>query len=92
MNYKQIIKTDLGEYVLSLVTEDFLYYANEIECDENACVIMTDKNGEVVSDNYFAYGSYIDDMKKVLKNAIPYEFVSESSLSAAKEYFERYPD
>lgn len=90
MNYKKIIKTDLGEYILSLVTEDFLYYVNEKESDENGCVIMTRKNGEVVSDNYFAYGSYVDDMEKVLKNEIACEFVLESSLSYAKEYFETY--
>lgn len=90
MNYKKVIKTDIGEYVLSLVTEDFLYYVNEKESDENGCVIMIRKNGELVSDNYFAYSSYIDDMEKLLENKLKYEFVSENSLYGAKEYFENY--
>lgn len=91
-NYKKVIVTDLGEFKLSLITNDFIYYVNHDESDENGCVIMMNKKGKVVSDNYFAYGAYEDDMEKILNNTLEYEYVSEEDLSSAKEYFERYSE
>jgi len=92
MKYQKTITTEVGEYVLSLVTKDFLYYANEQESDENGSIIMTRKNGEVVSSNYFAYNSLLEELELMSENKLKCEYISESLLYGAKESFENFPD
>lgn len=87
LNYTKSIETDLGVFNLSLITKDFVYYVNPTESDENACVIMLDRAGELVSDNYFAYGDYMNVMELVAKGATDYDYIDEENLHYAKEYF-----
>lgn len=90
MIYETTIETDLGVYELSLITNDYVYYVNDTESDENACVKMFDKNNKIISDNYFAYTAYIDDLEDILYKGKEYTFVKEGILEYSKEYFEKY--
>lgn len=51
---EKTIKTAFGDYQLALITPDFTFWVNYSESDENAQVIMKNKQGELISDNYFA--------------------------------------
>lgn len=84
---KKFMKNVYEKYRLVLITKDFLYYVNEEECDENACVIMLNKNGIVISDNYFAFADYIDTLEKIINNCESYEFINSSTLELATKYF-----
>jgi hypothetical protein len=41
-------------YELAAITADFVYYNNEEESDETACIVMLTRNFNLVSDNFFA--------------------------------------
>lgn len=90
MDYKTIIETDLGVYKLSLITNDNVYYVNDKEFDANGVVIMFDKNNKIISENYFAYTAYVDDLEAILYENKDYSFVRDGVLEEAKEYFEEY--
>lgn len=85
-NVKDSIETCLGVYDLALITENCIYYANDEECDENACVIMLDKEGNQISNNYFAYGAFMEDLQDVIFNNKPYIFAREEVLEEAKRF------
>ena len=65
------IKTILGDYVLSLITDDFVYYINEEEGDENAQTLMYNKKGELISDNIHATNDFLN----VLENYDSFEYI-----------------
>jgi hypothetical protein len=65
------ITTNLGDYNLGLITKDFVYFVNSEEGDDNANVIMYKKNGELLSDNYFAS----QDLFETLENEDTFEFI-----------------
>lgn len=90
---QKIIESPLGEYVLDLVLENEAYYINEDECDENASVMLiSKKTGEIISDNYFAYGAYFDALEKVIRLGVIPEFIREETVEYATRYFEEYMD
>ena len=60
--YASIITVDEREYKLELISDKFIFYIDELEDDENGCCIMYNIAGEVVSDNYFAYQGYLEDL------------------------------
>lgn len=80
----------MNEFKLALKTKDFDYYVNVDESDENNSVIMKNKNNEVISSNYFAYSSFIDDLKLAIEDENFYEFVDEEILENGIKYFETY--
>ena len=57
------IKTILGTYYNAVETPEFNYFVNYRESDENASVIMFNKQGEVISDNYHAYCSLFETLE-----------------------------
>jgi hypothetical protein len=57
------IKTNLGDYNLGLITDDFVYFVNSNEDDENAQTIMYNKKGELISDNIFATNDLFDTLE-----------------------------
>ena len=57
---KKFIQTVLGRYWRALETIDFVFYVNYQESDENATVKMYRHNGDLVSDNYFAYTALME--------------------------------
>ena len=63
LSNQRYIKTVLGTYDRLLDTKNHIYYVNLDECDENACVKMFNRKRELVSDNYFAYQSFMDDIE-----------------------------
>lgn len=77
----------MDKFKLALKTKDFNYYIDETESDENSSVIMKDKEGKVVSENYFAYGSFFDDLEKAIKDETSYEFIDEEVLKNGIEHF-----
>ena len=81
-----MIENKIGEYKLALITQDFLYYINENEVDENNCVIIKDKNRNLISDNYFAYADYLDHLENIIEGLATYEYVNEEVLKQAREY------
>lgn len=81
------IITELGTYKLALVTSEFVFYVNEYESDENACVMMYNKDNKLISDNYFAFDEYIDTMEQIISNNLKYEYIDSDQLENAKEYF-----
>lgn len=85
---KKIIVNSYGKYKLCLVTKDYIYYVNEDECDENVSVIMMNKKGDLISDNYFAYGNYMSVLEEIIYKCREYEFIDSSTLELATKYFE----
>ena len=65
------INTILGEYILSLITKDFVYFVNSNEGDENAQTIMYNKKGELLSDNIHA----TNDLFQTLETQDDFEFI-----------------
>jgi hypothetical protein len=65
------ITTDLGDYVLGLITKEFVYFVNPNESDENAQTILYNKNGELLSDNIFA----TNDLFETLETETDFEFI-----------------
>ena len=65
------ITTNLGDYNLGLITNDFVYFVNATEEDENAQTIMYNKKGELLSDNIHA----TNDFFQVLQNEDKFEFI-----------------
>src|SRR5579871_2440341 len=41
-------------FKLAAVTADFIYYVDEEQSDETSCVVMLDRNFNLVSDNFLA--------------------------------------
>lgn len=80
-------------YNIALVTGKFIYYLDEEECDENACVIIYEKEKfSLLSDNYFAYEALMEDLEEVYKGKIEPEFMSDNlkknmELLAESGYF-----
>ena len=60
----RLIKTNLGTYYRALETKGFIYFVNFEESDENAAVKMFNRKRELVSDNYFAYESFMEATAK----------------------------
>ncbi len=77
-----MITTSLGDYVLYLVTEDFVYFVNKYEGDENAQVIMYNKKGELVSDNYFA----TSEMYENLESEDEFEYIHPDLIEYKNEF------
>ena len=65
------ITTNLGDYNLGLITNDFVYFVNATEEDENAQTIMYNKKGELLSDNIHA----TNDFFQVLETQDTFEFI-----------------
>ena len=65
------ITTELGDYNLGLITNDFVYFVNSNEGDENAQTIMYNKKGELVSDNIHAS----NDLYETLESQDSFEFI-----------------
>jgi hypothetical protein len=65
------ITTQLGDYILGLVTNDFVYFVNSNEGDENAQTIMYNKKGELLSDNIHA----TNDLFETLETQDSFEFI-----------------
>ena len=65
------ITTELGDYNLALITNDFVYFVNSNESDENAQTIMYNKKGELLSDNYHA----TNDLYETLESQDKFEFI-----------------
>jgi hypothetical protein len=65
------ITTHLGDYNLGLITKDFVYFVNSEEGDDNANVMMYNKKGELLSDNYFANS----DLFETLQMQNSFEFI-----------------
>jgi hypothetical protein len=65
------IKTNLGDYNLGLITNDFVYFVNLEEGDDNAQTIMYNKKGELLSDNIFA----TNDLFETLESEDTFEFI-----------------
>ena len=58
------ITTHLGDFNLALITKDFVYFVNMEESDENGNTMMYNKNGELLSDNYFASNELHETLEK----------------------------
>lgn len=85
---KKEIINNMGTYILALETNKYIYYVNENECDENANTLMYNKKNELLSNNYFAYSSYMEDMEDIVLNNKKYIYVDSKLLNYAKEYFD----
>ena len=75
------ITTELGDYNLALITNDFVYFVNSNEGDENAQTIMYNKKGELLSDNYHA----TNDLYEVLESEDTFEFIHPDIEAYRKE-------
>lgn len=54
----------LGRYYRAIESKDFIFYANYLESDENGSILMYNKAGELVSDNYFAYTALLETIEE----------------------------
>ncbi len=64
LSNKRIIDTPIGKYWRSLETPQHIYFVNLTESDENASVKMYTRARTLVSDNYFAYEAFFEDLAK----------------------------
>lgn len=65
MKFKRQISNKGSRFYKAMETKDFVFYCNYQEGDDNANVIMFDKEtGELVSDNYFANQEMFSLMRK----------------------------
>jgi hypothetical protein len=71
---KPSIIIDGEKFKLLLITKDFIFYGNPKESDENASLIMLKRNLEFISNNYFAYQGFIEELKKN-----KFEFISKET-------------
>ena len=76
----------MENYKLKLIINNYMYYVNELEADENNNVIIKDKKGNIISNNYFAYADFIEQLEKIIEGSATYEYIDEKILSQAKEY------
>ena len=51
---KKILYWDGRKYRLAAITKDFTFYVDHEESDETCAVLMYNKRGELVSNNFFA--------------------------------------
>ncbi len=58
------ITTHLGDFNLALISKEFVYFVNMEESDENGSTFMYNKNGELLSDNYFASGELYETLER----------------------------
>lgn len=82
------ITTILGDYVLGLVTDDFVYYINPMEGDENAQTIMYNKKGELISDNIHA----TNDLLENIETNTNFEFIHPNLEEYRKEMISENTD
>lgn len=69
----------------ALVTkEGFVYYCDYKEGDENASTVMTDLEGNLLSNNYFASESLLEEFEENK----PYTFMSKEYAKNVKLYRE----
>lgn len=64
LSNQKIINTILGKYFRVLETDKHIYFVNLEESDENASVKMFGRTRELISDNYFAYEAFMEDLNK----------------------------
>ena len=78
-NIKKYLKPSIiidGEkFKLLLITKDFIFYGNPEESDENSSLIMLRRNLELVSNNYFAYQGFMEELKEN-----KFEYISKETL------------
>lgn len=53
-------KYDFLHHKLALVTPDYVFYIDENESDEDASVMMFDRDMNLISDNYFAFSGLLE--------------------------------
>lgn len=75
----------MKNYKLALVTNEYKYYINALESDENKAVIMKDKDNKIVSDNYFAYADFMEQMENIIEGSTTYEYMDKDVLEQVKE-------
>lgn len=66
----------LDKWNLGMVTDDYIFYCNLYESDENASVKMYDRNMHLISDNYFAWIGFEEEMKNVFEGKTKVYYVS----------------
>jgi hypothetical protein len=54
-NSKGVLKTNRGEYHRVVENSTHIFFVNYKECDENAQVMIFDRQRNLISDNYFAF-------------------------------------
>jgi hypothetical protein len=72
---KPSIIIDGEKFKLLLITKDFIFYGNPDESDESSSLIMLRRNLELVSNNYFAYQGFIEELKEN-----KFEYISKETL------------
>lgn len=72
---KKSIRLNGVKYKLFLITKDFIFYGNLKESDENSSLIMLKKDLELVSNNYFAYIGFVEELK-----ANVFEYISKDTV------------
>lgn len=75
----------MKSYKLALVTNGYKYYVNTLEDDENKAVIMKDKDNKTISNNYFAYADFIEQMENIIEKSATYQYIDEGILEQVKE-------
>jgi hypothetical protein len=58
-----------NDYTLELITKDNVFYGDLEEGDDNANTIILNREGELLSDNYFASSALVEELNKPLNDA-----------------------
>lgn len=61
LSNKRIVTSTLGNYLRAMETKDHIYFVNADESDEGAAVKMYNRKRELICDNCFAYGAFLED-------------------------------
>lgn len=68
LSNNKVIETPLGKYFRALETPQHIYFVNYDESDENGAIKMYNRKRELVSDNYFAFEAFTEDLRKANYN------------------------
>lgn len=80
------IKNRYGKYVVGLITKDYIYFINPEEGDDNSNTIMYNKEGDLLSDNYFASDDLFGKLTEIANKREEYEYIRPSIKKYLKEY------
>ena len=64
LSNQRVLVCKNGNFHRALETLNHIYFINYDESDEYHCVKMFNRKMELVSDNYFAYESLLEDVKE----------------------------
>lgn len=78
----------MNEFTMVLETSDYVFYSDFEESDENGNTKMYNKDGKLLSDNYFAYNELMNQLESINNGEIDPIFIHDYLKNYMAEMFE----